>query len=81
MPGPCVSVQEVATHLGGAKDSVYWRIENKGLPVHTTGIAFKFKLSEVDVWACSRLAPGDDRESSRCAWRSVRQAGKSAAHV
>ena len=32
MPKPWVSVQEVATHLGVAKDSVYRWIENKGLP-------------------------------------------------
>jgi excisionase family DNA binding protein len=37
MPEPRVSVGEVASHLGVAKDSVYRRIETKGLPAHRSG--------------------------------------------
>ena len=45
-----VSVEEVATHLGVAKDSVYRWIEHKGLPAHKIGRLWKCQLSEVDAW-------------------------------
>lgn len=44
------SVDDVASHLGVAKDSVYRWIENKGLPAHKIGRLWKFKVSEVDAW-------------------------------
>ena len=47
---PWVSVDEIATHLGVAKDSVYRWIEKKGLPAHKMGRLWKFKISEVDEW-------------------------------
>lgn len=57
---PWVSVDDVAGHLGVAKDSIYRWIENKGLPAHKIGRLWKFKLSEVDDWALvavSRIVP------------------------
>ncbi|PIQ05295.1 MAG: DNA-binding protein, partial [Nitrospirae bacterium CG18_big_fil_WC_8_21_14_2_50_70_55] len=48
MPEPWVSVDEVAGHLGVAKDSVYRWIEAKGLPAHRVGRLWKFRLSEID---------------------------------
>lgn len=45
-----VSVEDVATHLGVAKDSIYRWIEERGLPAHRVGRLFRFKLSEVDKW-------------------------------
>jgi len=45
-----VGVNNVAAHLGVAKDSVYRWIETKGLPGHRVGRLFRFKLSEVDMW-------------------------------
>lgn len=47
---PWVSVDDVAKHLGVAKDSIYRWIDNKGLPAHRIGRLWKFKLSEVDDW-------------------------------
>ncbi|WP_441288587.1 helix-turn-helix domain-containing protein [Sorangium sp. KYC3313] len=47
---PWVSVEEVALHLGVARDSVYRWIDAKGLPAHRIGKLWKFKLSEVDDW-------------------------------
>jgi len=47
---PWVSVENIATHLGVAKDSVYRWIEKKGLPAHKMGRLWKFKVSEVDEW-------------------------------
>jgi excisionase family DNA binding protein len=43
-------VEEVAKHLGVAKDSIYRWIETKGLPAKRIGRLWKFKLSEVDTW-------------------------------
>jgi excisionase family DNA binding protein len=45
-----VSVEDVASHLGVNKDSIYRWINNKGLPVHKVGRLFRFKLSEIDEW-------------------------------
>lgn len=50
MTEPWVSVEDVANHLGVAKDSIYRWIESKGLPAHKIGRLWKFKLSEVDDW-------------------------------
>jgi excisionase family DNA binding protein len=47
---PWVSVEDVAAHLGVAKDSVYRWIEAKHMPAHKIGKLWKFKLSEVDEW-------------------------------
>ena len=47
---PWVSVDEVAAHLGVAKDSVYRWIEGKGLPACRMGRLWKFKITEVDEW-------------------------------
>jgi excisionase family DNA binding protein len=50
MPEPWVSVEEVASHLGLAKQSVYRWIGGKSLPAHRVGRLWKFRLSEVDKW-------------------------------
>ena len=50
MAEPWVSVEDVAAHLGVAKDSVYRWIESKNMPAHKIGKLWKFKLSEVDDW-------------------------------
>ena len=58
---PWVSVDEVAKHLGVAKDSVYRWIEAKGLPARRVGRLWKFKLSEVDAWV--NVAGAHDRRT------------------
>lgn len=45
-----VGVDDVAAHLGMAKDSVYRWIEERRLPAHRVGRLFRFKLSEIDEW-------------------------------
>ena len=45
-----VGVEEVATHLGVNKESIYRWIEKRRLPAHRVGRLFRFKLSEVDMW-------------------------------
>ncbi len=47
---PWVSVDEVARHLGVAKDTIYRWIEARGLPAHKVGRLWKFKLEFVDQW-------------------------------
>lgn len=47
---PWSSVDDIAAHLGVAKDSIYRWIERKGLPAHRMGRLWKFKISEVDEW-------------------------------
>jgi excisionase family DNA binding protein len=47
---PWVSVDDVAEHLGVAKDSIYRWIEHKALPAYKIGRLWKFKLSDVDDW-------------------------------
>ena len=48
-----VSVEEVAKHLGIARDTVYRWIDKRGLPAHQVGRLWKFQLSEVDEWVKS----------------------------
>lgn len=62
MAEPWVSVEDVAKHLGIAKDSVYRWIERKGLPAHRMGRLWKFKISEVDEWVRQGGAGPDDDE-------------------
>lgn len=50
MSEPWVSVDDVAVHLGLARDKVYRWIESKPLPAHWVGRLWTFKLSEIDAW-------------------------------
>ena len=59
------SVDEVAEHLGIARDTVYRWIEHKALPAHRVGRLWKFKLSEVDEWVRAGGAARDDDEPAR----------------
>jgi excisionase family DNA binding protein len=65
MPEPWVSVDEVASHLGVAKDSVYRWIEAKGLPAHRVGRLWKFRLSEIDEWVQAGGANDDQADTSK----------------
>ncbi|MFP2956475.1 helix-turn-helix domain-containing protein [Myxococcus sp. 1LA] len=57
---PWASVEDVAKHLGVAKDSVYRWIEARKLPAHRIGRLWKFKLSEVDEWVRAGGAQDED---------------------
>lgn len=59
MTEPWVSVDQVATHLGVAKDTVYRWIEAKSLPAQRVGRLWKFKLSDVDRWVTDGMAAED----------------------
>jgi len=62
MPEPQVSVDEVASHLGVAKDSVYRRIEQERLPAHRAGRVWNFNLSESGEWVHAGDAGADDKK-------------------
>jgi len=59
MTEPWVSVDQVAAHLGVAKDTVYRWIEAKSLPAQRVGRLWKFKLSDVDRWVMDGMAAED----------------------
>jgi excisionase family DNA binding protein len=50
MAEPWVSVDDIARHLGVAKDTIYRWIEARGLPAHRVGRLWKFKIDEIDKW-------------------------------
>jgi excisionase family DNA binding protein len=64
---PWASVEDVAKHLGVAKDSVYRWIDTRSLPAHKIGRLWKFKLTEVDEWvrAGGVDAPNDETGGDR----------------
>ena len=62
MTEPWTSVDDVAKHLGVAKDSIYRWIERRSLPAHRIGRLWKFKISEVDDWV---RAGGADLDRKR----------------
>jgi excisionase family DNA binding protein len=63
-----VGVQDVAAHLGVAKDSVYRWIDERGLPAHRVGRLFRFKLSEIDEW----VRQDDEQEKTPNSFRGRR---------
>ncbi len=72
MTEPWVSVDDVAAHLGVAKDSVYRWIESKRMPAHKIGKLWKFKLSEVDEWV-----RGGGANQQPAKWLPSKRRGKS----
>lgn len=50
---PWLSAEEIATHLGVTKDTVYAWIADKAMPAHKIGRLWKFQASEVDTWVRS----------------------------
>ena len=58
-----VSVDDVAKHLGVAKDSVYRWIDHRGLPAHKIGRLWKFKLSDIDAWVRAGGATAHDDDA------------------
>ncbi len=61
---PWASVEDVAKHLGIARDTVYRWIDSKALPAHKIGRLWKFKLAEVDEWVRSGGATESSTEDA-----------------
>lgn len=64
---PWVSVECVACNFGVSHDTVYRRIQGKGLPAHALGRPWKFKPADLDAWvrrggASDEPARAEDRE-------------------
>jgi excisionase family DNA binding protein len=55
-------VEDVAKHLGVARDSAYRWIESRGLLAHKVGRIWKLKLSQVDAWVEAGGAKADEQE-------------------
>jgi excisionase family DNA binding protein len=70
-----VGVEDVATHLGVAKDSVYRWIEEKGLPAHRVGRLLRFKISEIDEWVRQDKGRGNAPNIPKTGTRSRNKAG------
>ena len=62
MSEPWVKVEEVASHLGVAKDTVYRWVQARGLPAHRVGRLWKFKVSDVDAWVRQGKAADPDAD-------------------
>jgi len=45
-----LSVDEIASHLGIKKDTIYRWIDRYGMPAHRMGRLWKFKKEQVDEW-------------------------------
>lgn len=76
MTEPWASVDDVAAHLGVAKDFVYRWIDMRGLPAHKIGKLWKFKLSEVDAWVLGGGALDPDEAASGSVAPSKKPTGR-----
>jgi len=66
-----VGVEDVAAHMGVAKESIYRWIDSKAFPAHWVGRLLRFKLSEVDEWV--KASGGDDSPLSSTGRASQRK--------
>lgn len=60
MVEPWLSAEDIASHMGITKDTVYQWIAERGLPAHRMGRLWKFQVSEVDGWVKSGHAAKQD---------------------
>lgn len=54
-----LSVEEIATHLGVKRDTVYKWISKKAMPAHKIGRLWKFNKDEIDHWVRAGNANDD----------------------
>lgn len=57
-----LSVDEIATHLGVGKETIYAWIEKRALPAHKVGRFWKFQKEDVDNWIKSGKAANRSNE-------------------
>lgn len=49
-PEPWLSVEEIASHLGVSKETVYRWLDRQAIPAHRIGRQWRFQAREVDEW-------------------------------
>jgi len=49
-PERWLSVEEIASHLGVSKETIYRWVEKDKIPAKKVGRQWKFKVSTVDEW-------------------------------
>lgn len=55
-----LSVEEIGTHLGVSKETIYRWLEKKKMPAHRVGRLWKFKASDIDQWVKDGGASEED---------------------
>lgn len=68
-----LSVEEIAEHLGVAKDTVYSWVTSKGMPGHKMGRLWKFKKEEVDRWVTDGGAAKANSSKGKKVWRAKKR--------
>ena len=56
-----LSLEEIAKHVGGSKDTIRAWIKKGTVPYHKVGRMYKFKISEVDAWIESGQSADADK--------------------
>lgn len=64
MAEPWLSAEDIASHLGVTKDTVYAWIVEKSMPAHRVGRLWKFQVSEVDEWVRRGRAASSEEGAS-----------------
>ena len=72
-----LSVDEICTHLGVSRDTVYKWIDQKNLPAHRVGRLWKFKKAEVDDWVRGALPAGGTGSPARMEPTGRKSSGES----
>lgn len=56
-----LSVEEIASHLGVSKETVYRWLDRRQIPAHRVGKLWKFQTWEVDEWVRKGGATRSDK--------------------
>jgi excisionase family DNA binding protein len=62
---PWLSVEEISSHLGVSKETIYRWLEREAIPAHRIGKLWKFKATEVDQWVMNGGASDKDALSRK----------------
>jgi len=60
-----LSVEEIATHLGVSKETIYRWLEKHKIPAHRMGRLWKFQRVEVDEWVKNGGAGEGESDSNK----------------
>ena len=60
-----LSVEDIASHLGVSKETIYRWLDRQIIPAHRMGKLWKFQREEVDAWVKSGGA-ADRQDSDAC---------------